>query len=124
MATVEARARSERQQVAQLLAWARHELGLTEAELAKAASASTRSVSRWVRANNRPSARHRVFLEQLGVLRHALQTAFRSDLDAMHAWLHEPLPAFGGRSPMARIVAGRIEDVVTALANLHEGVFV
>src|SRR5919206_169385 len=51
------RAQSERKAVARTLAWARNDLGLTDRELAGAARASIRTVSRW--ALERSSATRR-----------------------------------------------------------------
>lgn len=61
--------------------------------------------------------------ERLLVLAHALEEAFRGDMPRLHAWLHEPLPVFKGRTPLRKIVQGEVDDVIAVVANADIGAF-
>ena len=41
----------------------------------------------------------------------------------MQAWLHEPVQAFRGRTPLRMITQGDAAKVLTLLANIDAGVF-
>jgi uncharacterized protein (DUF2384 family) len=64
-----------------------------------------------------------VAAELLLTLSQALQVVFGNDRERMQAWLHEPVPAFRGRTPLRLIAGGEAAKVVTLLANIDAGVF-
>ncbi|HEX6990458.1 MAG TPA: antitoxin Xre/MbcA/ParS toxin-binding domain-containing protein [Gemmatimonadales bacterium] len=123
MTTESPRAKAELRQVRRAVEWATDELELTDEEVGGALGASARSVVRWRVARNRPSSRYVAAATQLLELAHALQAVFGNDLEQTQAWLHEPLPAFRGRTALRMVVDGRINEVVTALANADSGAF-
>jgi hypothetical protein len=57
------------------------------------------------------------------LLAQALEAVFHGDNDRMQAWLHEPLPAFRGHTPLQMITQGDAAKVVTLLANIDTGTF-
>jgi hypothetical protein len=61
--------------------------------------------------------------ETLLGLAKALDAVFGADKDRMQAWLHEPVQAFRGRTPLRMITQGDAAKVVTLLANIDAGVF-
>lgn len=93
---------------------------LTIDEIAGAVGASRRTVSRWLERASAPSATHRRNLERLNQLQFLLDTSFR-DRAAAQAWLHRPLPALKGRTPLYALSEGEIDAVVSALATLAAG---
>ena len=60
--------------------------------------------------------------EESRELRHLLGTVFEHEQDA-YAWLHAPVPAFRGRSPISWIREGKAGRVIEALATLASGAF-
>jgi Protein of unknown function (DUF2384) len=53
----------------------------------------------------------------------ALDIVFSGDMERLHAWLHEPARAFRGRTALRMIAEGKLDDVLTALANVDTGAF-
>ncbi len=118
------RGKAEARQVAKAVTWAERELELTDAEIGNAlGGASTRTVARWRGRVQRPHPPAVLAAETLNTLSHALQVVFGSDRERMQAWLHEPIPAFRGRTPLRLIAGGEAAKVVTLLANIDAGVF-
>ena len=118
------RAKAEVHQVAKAVTWAERELELTDVEIGRAlGGASTRTVARWRERAQRPHPPAVVAAESLLTLSHALQVVFGNDRERMQAWLHEPVPAFRGRTPLRLIAGGEAAKIVTLLANIDAGVF-
>lgn len=118
------RARAEAKQVAAAVSWAENAIELTDDEVAGAlGGVSTRTVARYREEQQRPQPSTVIAAEILLVLAKALDAVFGNDEDRMQAWLHEPLPAFRGRTPLRMIVQGDAAKVVTLLANIDAGVF-
>jgi hypothetical protein len=118
------RAKAEAKQVAAAVSWAEREIELTDSEVAGAlGGVSARTVARWREEQQRPQASAVIAAEAILLLAKALDAVFGSDKDRMQAWLHEPLPAFRGRTPLRMIVQGDASKVVTLLANIDAGVF-
>jgi uncharacterized protein (DUF2384 family) len=119
-----ARARAEAKQVAAAVSWAENAIELTDDEVAGAlGGVSTRTVARYREVQQRPQPSTVIAAEILLVLAKALDAVFGNDQDRMQAWLHEPLPAFRGRTPLRMIVQGDAAKVVTLLANIDASVF-
>ncbi len=123
MATAAQRPRAEVIQVRKAVRWAGETLELTNQEVGTALGASARSVVRWREGENRPSASHVLAAERLLELAHSLDAVFGSDMERLHAWLHEPLPALSGRTPLRTIINGHTDKLLTVLANVDSGVF-
>ncbi len=116
------RALLQAQLAASVVAWAREILELTYPEIGSALDVNRRTVMRWAHSEHTPSLEHLAKLEELSELRHLLQAVF-ADADAASEWLHTPLPALRGRTPMALIRLGDLRQVVGVLAGLEAGAF-
>lgn len=119
-----ARAAIELKVATRAIEWARSALGLTNAEIGTALGASERTVIRWAQQANPPRREHRERIEKLNELRHLLSSVFGDDEDATREWLHEPIPALRGRTPLSLIVRGQMDDVIGLLAGLESGSFI
>lgn len=103
------------------VAWAEQELELTTAEIAAAVGGVARkTVQRWRQASSAPRPEHRRYLERLNQLRFLLETSFRTTEDRRR-WMHMPVPAFGGRTPLFTITEGEMDLVLETLAGLAHG---
>lgn len=118
------RAKAEARQVAKAVSWAAAEIELTDEEMAGAlGGVSTRTIARWREAQQRPQQSAVIAAETLLGLAKALEVVFGADKHRMQAWLHEPVPAFRGRTPLRMITQGDAAKVVTLLANIDAGAF-
>ena len=124
MKTLSPRAQAEMRQVRRAVGWAASTLEFSDAEVGGALGASPRSIARWRVELHRPTARHVLAAQRLLELALALDTVFEKDLQRLHYWLHEPLPALGRRTPLRAIADGKVDEVHTILANVDTGVFV
>jgi uncharacterized protein (DUF2384 family) len=109
---------------AELVAWARHALGLTYREIAALTGATLRTAQRWGDAADlsRPSAEHRPRLDALRELRRLLGRTF-ADSAAAATWLHRAVPLLEGARPIDRVRAGDLDAVIAVLAGAHAGAF-
>ena len=119
-----ARAAMEMKVATRAIEWARTALGLTNAEIGAAVGASERTVIRWLQQAHPPRREHRTRIEKLNELRHLLTSIFGDDEKAAQEWLHEPVPALRGRTPLSLIITGQIDDVIGVLAGLESGAFI
>ena len=117
------RAEAARDQVQRAVEWASGTLELSAQEVGHAFGASQRTVVRWKDDANYPSSKHVQAAERILVLAFALHEVFGDDMKRLHAWLHEPLPTFKGRTPLRMILEGAIEEVITVVANVESGIF-
>lgn len=104
------------------VAWAHDVLALGYREIGAVVEADERTVRRWEGREVLPRARHRVRLGAFRELEHLLKAVFDSKEEA-NEWLHSPLPAFRGRSPMAVIRSGQLGKVVEVLATIESGAY-
>lgn len=102
------------------VAWATDKLELTLEEVSRALGVNRRTVERWRQGSSEPSPVHRRNLERVNQLRYLLETSFR-DLDAAQRWLHTPLPALRGLTPLGALEDGRLDDLTGLLATLESG---
>ena len=116
------RALLQAQLAASVVAWAREILELTYPEIGDALDVNRRTVMRWAHSEHTPSLEHLAKLEHLSELRHLLDTVF-SNSEACMRWLHTPVPALRGRTPMAFIRSGDVKQVIGLLAGLEAGAF-
>lgn len=118
------RAKAEVKQVAKAVSWAQREIELTDEEVAGAlGGVSTRTVARWREGQQRPQPSAVIAAETILRLALALDEVFGADKHRMQAWLHEPVQAFRGRTPLRMITQGDAAKVLTLLANIDAGVF-
>lgn len=112
----------KRKRAAETVAWAHEALALPYEDIGAAVDADERTVRRWEGRTAAPQARHRERLESFQELKHLLGVVFPEKRDA-DEWLHASLPAFRGRSPLAMIRRGKIDDVVEVLATIESGAY-
>jgi uncharacterized protein (DUF2384 family) len=95
---------------------------LDQAQAARVLGASPRTVSRWLHhdVKPRPEARERL-LEFLAVLEHLSKTLAP---EAAHDWLFTPNPLLSYHKPADLLREGRYRDLLGAIDQLAEGVFV
>jgi uncharacterized protein (DUF2384 family) len=105
---------------ASTVGWAEQELELTAGEIGRALGATRRTVQRWRERASVPSATHRQRLERLNQLRFLLETSFR-DPGAAGQWMHTPVPALKGRTPLFAVTQGDLDAVIGVLAGLTAG---
>jgi putative toxin-antitoxin system antitoxin component (TIGR02293 family) len=113
----------ERSMNAEVIAWAHDELGIGYREIGRVVRASERTVLRWKSRETLASPRHRVRIQGLNRLKHLLSRVFR-DAEGAHRWLHAPVPALGGRTPISYLREGKLRPVLEVLAGFDAGVFV
>ncbi len=116
------RALLQAQLAARVVTWAREILELTYPEIGSALEVNRRTVMRWAQSEHAPSIQHLAKLEDLGELRHLLETVF-PDTETGSQWLHTPVPVLRGRTPMALIRSGDLRAVIGVLAGLEAGAF-
>jgi uncharacterized protein (DUF2384 family) len=104
------------------VAWAHDGLDLAYREIGHAVQADERTVRRWAGREIAPRGRHRRKLAELRELRHLLGVLFASDAE-IRSWLHTPLRALHGRTPIAQVRAGGTGAVVEILATVEAGAY-
>lgn len=102
--------------------WASEELDLNYSEIGGLIGVDRRTVYRWRHHESLPSPTHRMRLESLRELRFLLDKVFE-DAEGALAWLHRPVPALRGRTPIARLREGRMDEVLGVLAGLESGAY-
>jgi hypothetical protein len=118
------RAWAEVRQVTRAMTWAQDKIELTDEEVAGAlGGVSTRTVARWRDKQQRPQPGAVIAAETMLRLATALDAVFGGDKVRMQEWLHEPVKAFRGQTPLRMITGGNAERVVTLLANIDAGTF-
>jgi uncharacterized protein (DUF2384 family) len=92
-------------------------------DVARTLGADRKTLYRWRAEEFGPSEMYRDRVEMLNVLLHLLDETFETET-AAGAWLHSAVPLLGGRSPIALLLEGQIDDVVGVLASLQSGAVV
>lgn len=111
-------------QVREAVLWASEALEFSHQEVGQAmGGASPRTVARWRGGEQRPHPPAVVAAEALLGLSQALDAVFPDEPDRMHAWLHEPIPGLGHRTPLRAIIEGEAREVLTLLANVDADTF-
>ena len=103
--------------------WASEDLDLSYDQIGSAVGADRRTIHRWRTAESRPSRAHQEQVEKLLQLRYLLGASFR-DQKAILEWLHSPVPAFQGRTPLSMLKEGSLDELIEALATLESGAVV
>ena len=98
----------------------RQELGLSREKMGQIMSVSAKTIENWERLNRLPADDERrgrlsalAEMAQLGQCVYG-QAGFR-------LFLRTPLRSFGNRTPLQEIMAGHVEQVISALAADYEG---
>ncbi len=108
-----------------LMDWLERALERVDLDMAQAArvlDVSQRTIARWLHEDVRPwpGARERL-LEFLTVLEHLSKTLARQPA---HDWLFTPNPLLSHREPADLLREGGYRDVLGAIDQLAEGVFI
>jgi uncharacterized protein (DUF2384 family) len=111
-----------RKAAADTISWARQALDLPFGDIGRAVDVDERTVRRWHRREVLPRRAHELRLESLRSLRHLLGEVFARETEATE-WLHTPLRAFRGQTPVSLIRRGRLDDVVEILATMESGAY-
>ncbi|MBI4489509.1 MAG: DUF2384 domain-containing protein [Deltaproteobacteria bacterium] len=70
----------------------------------------------------KPSMRHRERLEKIAYIKRRLRQVLKPD--AMERWLHAHNDLLGGKRPIDLLAKGQYDKLLSAVAQLEEGVFV
>ena len=102
----------------------RGEVGLTEADLADATGASTRTVRRWSNAND-DAQREPNYAQQIDDL-HAVVIELRESLTGrgIRQWLRSRNRYLKGERPIDLLRKGQFQDVYDAAIAFRDGVYV
>jgi uncharacterized protein (DUF2384 family) len=97
-------------------------LGLSYAELASALGVDRRTLLRYRKLLNVPSARVRTQMGKIREIDHLLNEVFK-DREVALEWLYSPVPILHGRRAIDLIRRGDLDGVLSVLAGLHSGAY-
>lgn len=100
----------------------RHEIGLTEAELAEATGASPRTVRRWTNTGTDPQRAHSRQIDDLTAICGELQDSLTPK--GIRQWLHARNRYLKGKRPIELLKEERFDEVHKAAVAVRDGVFV
>lgn len=96
--------------------------GITAREVAQLLNTTPETVSRWRAGRTQPQPDRRDYLLRLEWLISELGDLYSPD--EARLWLFSPHKLLGGDRPADRIQQGKIEDVLTVIAQLKDGAYV
>ena len=96
--------------------------GITAREVAQLLNTTPETVSRWRTGRTQPQPDRRDYLLRLEWLISELGDLYSPE--EARLWLFSPHKLLGGDRPADRIQQGRIEDVLTVIAQLKDGAYV
>ncbi|MEO5818833.1 MAG: antitoxin Xre/MbcA/ParS toxin-binding domain-containing protein [Gemmatimonadaceae bacterium] len=102
------------------LGWVERELELTDPEIGQALGVDRKTIYRWRKLESAPAPEQRKQMEKLTQLKWFLENAFRTAALGKR-WLHQPVPAFQGRTPLSLLIGGDIDAVLGVLATHASG---
>jgi uncharacterized protein (DUF2384 family) len=102
------------------LGWVERELELTDLEIGQALGVDRKTIYRWRRRESAPAPEQRKRLEKLTQLKWFLENAFRTPALGKR-WLHQPVPALRGRTPISVLAEGDVDGVLGLLATHASG---
>lgn len=105
------------------LGWAERELELTDPEIAQTLGVDRKTIYRWRKQESAPAPEQRRQMEKLTQLKWFLENAFRTPAIGKR-WLHQPVPALKGRTPISVLTGGDIDSVLAVLATNASGAYV
>jgi uncharacterized protein (DUF2384 family) len=105
------------------LGWVERELELTDPEIGQALGVDRKTISRWRKRESAPAPEQRKRMEKLTQLKWFLENAFRTP-EIGKRWLHQPVPALKGRTPLSVLTEGNIDSVLGVLATHTSGAHV
>ncbi|MBI2538594.1 MAG: DUF2384 domain-containing protein [Deltaproteobacteria bacterium] len=77
---------------------------------------------RWKKEGIEPSPQHRERLEKIAYIDRRLRQVLKPD--AIDRWLHAYNDSLGGKRPIDLLTKGQYDKLLSAIAQLEEGVFV
>lgn len=101
---------------------ARESFGLSYSEIAKTLGVDRRTLLRYRKLLNVPSAKARMRMEKMREVDHLLSEVFK-DGEAALEWLYSPVPMLRGKRAIDLIRRGELDEVVSVLAGLHSGAY-
>jgi uncharacterized protein (DUF2384 family) len=90
--------------------------------LARFLNTTSRTVMRWKKAGVKPSIRHRERLEKIAYIDRRLRRVLRPE--GIERWLYAYNDSLGGKRPLDLLAKGQYDKLLSAIAQLEEGVFV
>ena len=96
--------------------------GINAREVAQLLDTTPETVSRWRTGKTQPQRDRRDYLLKLEWLISELSDLYSPD--EARLWLFSPHKLLGGERPADRIQQGKIEDVLTVVAQLKDGAYV
>lgn len=90
--------------------------------LARFLNTTSRTVMRWKKEGVNPSSYHRERLEKIAYIDRRLRQVLKPD--AIERWLHAYNDSLGGKRPVDLLAKGQYDRLLSAIAQLEEGIFV
>jgi len=90
--------------------------------LARFLNTTSRTVMRWKKDGVNPSSHHREKLEKIAYIDRKLRQVLKPE--GVERWLHAYNDSLGGKRPLDLLAKGRYDKILSAIAQLEEGVFV
>jgi DNA-binding transcriptional regulator YiaG len=93
--------------------------GITQADLAKAVGATTRTVQNWTSGAARPRGKSAERLLDVSQIVKALGEVYRDE--GIQIWLRSRNRNLGGRRPIELLAAGALDEVLAEVDNIVRG---
>ena len=90
--------------------------------LARFLNTTSRTVMRWKKEGVNPSSHHRDRLEKIAYIDRRLRQVLKPE--AIERWLHAYNDSLGEKRPIDLLAKGQYDKLLSAIAQLEEGVFV
>lgn len=90
--------------------------------LARFLNTTSRTVMRWKKEGVNPSSHHRERLEKIAYIDRRLRQVLKPD--AIERWLRAYNDSLGGKRPVDLLAKGQYDRLLSAIAQLEEGIFV
>ena len=97
----------------------RRRWGVSQRTLARMIGSSERSIQAWESGSKPLTTERRARLHQIDRLHGALSRIMRSD--SLARWLDEPVPAFGGATPLQVIERGEMDRIWEMIYDVRAG---
>jgi uncharacterized protein (DUF2384 family) len=105
------------------LGWVERELEMTDPEIGQTLGVDRKTIYRWRKRESVPAPEQRKRMEKLTQLKWFLENSFRT-VALGKRWLHQPVPALRGRTPLSVLIDGDIDAVLGVLGTHASGAHV